>query len=135
MTPDPSRIRRVLCIDDDPHIRAIARLAFELDGVEFNECATPRNAVTVVCEIRPDVILLDVSMPEVDGPTVLAALRQAADIRDTPVVMFSAHDPDDEHGPDGKIDVRGTIGWISKPFDTATLSEQVAVLWRAVNEG
>ena len=75
--PIPEDLERILYVDDEPDIRAIAKVALEVVGeFEVLFCASGREAIDQAPNFAPDLIILDVMMPEMDGPSTLAALRR-----------------------------------------------------------
>src|SRR5580658_10118493 len=84
-------LQRILYIDDEEDIREIAAMALELDGgIAVTAVGSGREALARVAELRPDLILIDVMMPEMDGPATLAALRRLPDQAATPIVFITA---------------------------------------------
>lgn len=114
---------KVLYIDDEPDIREIACLSLELDdGLEVRDCASGGEAIAVAREWRPDIVLLDVMMPGMDGPTTFAALREQAETASTPVVFITAKV---QAGDADKLLALGASGVLAKPFDPMTLANEV----------
>ena len=84
-------LRRVLLVEDDPDIQAVADVALSwIGGLEVEVCGSARDALDKARVFRPDLILLDVMMPGMDGPQALAALREIPETRATPVVFMTA---------------------------------------------
>ena len=117
------RLERVLYVEDEPDIREVAQLALEaVGGLTVQACDSGQQALDLVAGFDPDVILLDVMMPGMDGPATLAALRALPAIAETPVVFMTA-----------KVQAReiaeylefGAIGVIRKPFDPMTLADEL----------
>ncbi|GLQ88318.1 response regulator [Dyella flagellata] len=120
-------LERILYVEDEPDIRAVARLALEAVG-GFNVCIcdSGKAALDAVQAFSPDLILLDVMMPGMDGPSTLSALRQLPDLKETPIVFMTAKVQSAEvtrYRQQGAIDV------IAKPFDPMTLSTTVRDIW------
>lgn len=117
-------IRRVLVIDDDPSIREVAALALAaFGGHEVTTAGDGAEGVELARRVLPDAILLDVMMPTVDGPTVLARIRGVDALRDVPVVFLTAK----VGAPDmSRLDGLGAVAVIPKPFDPVTLAQQLA---------
>lgn len=114
---------KVLHVDDEPDIREIASLSLDLDGgVEARSAASGAEALAILADYRPDVILLDVMMPELDGPGTLQRLRLLPGLQATPVIFMTARAQSHEHGR--FIDL-GAIGVITKPFDPMTLAKEI----------
>ncbi|QDM40609.1 MULTISPECIES: response regulator [Bacteria] len=115
---------RVLYVDDEPDIREIAELSLSLDpGFDVRTAASGEEALALVAEWQPDVILLDVMMPVMDGPAVLARLRER-EVR-TPVVFVTARAQRSEMQSFATLDAKGVL---AKPFDPVTLAAQVRAL-------
>jgi CheY-like chemotaxis protein len=84
--------RHVLLVDDDDMMRRGMRLALEKDGWEVNEAENGRVALARLAETRPDIIMLDLMMPEMDGFEFLVEMRSRAEWRDIPVLVVTAKD-------------------------------------------
>ncbi|SMF61195.1 response regulator [Allosphingosinicella indica] len=113
---------RILYVDDEADIREVAAMALELEpGFEVRSCASGAEALAVVTEWHPDLILLDVMMPQMDGPAVLARLRQRPATADTPVLFVTARTQQQEVA---QLRALGAQGVIAKPFDPMTLGRQ-----------
>lgn len=120
---------RVLYVDDEPDIREIAQLALDLDpGMVVETAASGEEAITKSAAWRPDIILLDVMMPDMDGPTTLALLKVREDTRSIPVVFITARTQTHEVE---RFRALGALAVISKPFDPMLLAAQV----RAIQNG
>ena len=125
------KLQRILYVEDDPDIRAVAKLVLELDGgFEVAVCASGREAVSRARNFAPDLIMLDVMMPEMDGPTTLVELRGIPELRAIPAVYMTARTQPAEIDQLLRLGAKGVI---AKPFDPMTLVDQVRVLWSEVN--
>ena len=111
--------RRVLVIDDDAGIRNFVSQALHEEGYEVSQAANGNEALSEVGKTKPDLILLDVRMPGVDGWQVLDELRSAAG-HQTPVVVMTAS----YSGQDRALQ-SGAQGYLAKPFELADLLECV----------
>ena len=118
---------RLLHVDDDENIRALAALAFDLaGGVAVHSAASGSEALRLVAEgLRPDVVLLDVMMPGMDGPAVLAALAEMPEVAGAPVIFMTAQTQDHEVA---RLKALGALGVVIKPFDPMTLPTQIVQL-------
>jgi CheY-like chemotaxis protein len=118
---------RVLIIDDEPDVRRIAWLSLVHVGRhDVRECASGADGIAAASAERPDVILLDVMMPGLDGPATLAALRAGEATRDIPVVFVTARAMSPELD---RLRSLGAKGVLTKPFNAMTLpAELEAVL-------
>src|SRR5689334_1464170 len=84
-------LRQILLVEDDPDIQAIACLALEaVGGFTVVACSSGNEAVQRAPEFKPDLILLDVMMPSMDGPTTLQVLRTLPQTVATPVIFMTA---------------------------------------------
>ena len=84
--------RQALLVDDDDMVRQVIRLALELDGWQVTEAENGRVALARLAETRPDVIVLDLMMPEMDGFEFLDEMRSRTEWRDIPVLVVTARD-------------------------------------------
>ena len=118
--------KRLLVIDDEEDIRDVATLALELTGGwEIAAADSGRRGLAAARDVRPDAILLDVMMPDMDGPSTLAALRTDDATRDIPVIFLTAKVQSADRRRFEELGVRGVI---AKPFDPMTLATRVAEL-------
>ncbi len=114
---------KILYVDDEADIRDVAQMALELDPeLDVRVCASGREALSVAADWKPDLILLDVMMPEMDGPTTLKALRDEAATAGVPVVFITARSQAAEVEALLKTGARGVI---AKPFDPMALAASV----------
>lgn len=129
----PNESKRVLHVDDDPDIREIIVLSLESIG-DFivKSCASAKEAMSVVDQFNPDVALLDLMMPEVDGEQLFQMLKDRRSFRHLPVIFITAQALEETRG---RLLSQGALEIISKPFDPLTLPAQVtAILDRACCE-
>ncbi len=117
---------RILYVDDEDDIREIAGMALELEpAFEVRTCATGAQALADAAAWRPDLILLDVMMPEMDGPETLRRLAANPDTASIPVVFITARTQ--THEVQRYLEM-GAAGALAKPFDPMTLAGDVAKL-------
>lgn len=115
--------RRILLVEDDDSIRLVAQLSLEeFGGYEVVAVNSGREALVRLDHQTPDLIVLDVSMPDMDGPQTLAALRRRADVRRVPVVFLTAHTQPQEVA---RFRALGAADVIAKPFDPRALCARV----------
>ncbi len=120
-------LSRIMMVEDDLDIQAVARLALEaLGGFTVEVCSRGREALETAPVFRPDMILLDVMMPEMDGPTTLQHLRSLPHMATVPVVFMTAKVmPDEiEH-----YKTLGALDVIRKPFNPMTLAATLTTIW------
>ena len=124
---------RVLHIDDDPDILDIAAASIGLDSeFEVRACNSGADGLAAAAEWRPDLILLDVMMPVMDGTTTLRHLRLNPQTADIPVVFMTARVQIQEIAYFKSL---GATGVISKPFDPMTLAASVRSHMQPANAG
>jgi CheY-like chemotaxis protein len=117
---------KVLIIDDDADIRSIVRLSLShLGGMEVVEAASGAEGVRKAQDEKPDVILLDMMMPAMDGSATLAALRAQPATAATPVIFLTAKAMRAEID---RLRALGAAGVLIKPFDPRTLPGEVRAL-------
>ena len=115
--------RCVLLIDDEDDIREVAQLCLEIVGkFDVLTASSGAEGIERAAASQPDAILLDVMMPEMDGPATFWGLRSNPSTRHIPVVLFTAKTFDSAYERKGMED----LSVISKPFDPMQLSGQVA---------
>jgi two-component system OmpR family response regulator len=114
---------RVLHVDDEPDIRELVEIALGLDpNFSVQECASGADALKMVADGPPDIILLDVMMPDMDGPAMLAHLRESPKTANIPVVFMTARAQTRDIE---RFVSLGVTGVIPKPFDPMTLAAAV----------
>jgi CheY-like chemotaxis protein len=114
---------RILHVDDEPDIREVAEMSLSLDpDFVTRSCGSGPEAVAIAAAWLPDIILLDVMMPSMDGPTTLARLRENPRMAGIPVIFMTARAQSRELDLFRSL---GAIGVIPKPFDPMTLAASV----------
>jgi CheY-like chemotaxis protein len=120
--------KRILIVDDEDDIREVAQVSLELVGdYDVLTAANGRDGLEQARSARPDAILLDVMMPDMDGPSTLAQLREDPDTRDIPVVFLTAKTQAAERA---RLAGLGAAGILTKPFDPLKLPGEVAAALR-----
>jgi CheY-like chemotaxis protein len=121
----------VLYVDDEPDIREIAALALGLDGVlDVRTAGSGVEALAAARERAPDLMLLDVMMPDLDGPATLARFRAEPALATIPVVFVTAKTLPSELA---RFRALGAAEVLSKPFDPMRLLEQVRLVWERLH--
>jgi two-component system, OmpR family, response regulator len=122
-----TNLRRIMLVEDDPDIRIVARLALvDLAGFELAVCGSGREALDTAPAFAPDLILLDVMMPELDGPSTLRELRRDSSLSATPVIFMTAKAQPEEVAEYRSL---GALDVIVKPFDPMALGDQIRRIW------
>lgn len=121
----------VLYAEDEADIRQVAEFALEDEGFNLFSCSSGQEALDKAPTLTPDLILLDVMMPGIDGPSTLAKLRELAHLANTPVIFMTAKVQPAEVA---QYKALGALGVISKPFDPMTLADDIRRLLEGKND-
>ncbi|MGH6637323.1 MAG: response regulator [Polaromonas sp.] len=125
----PTPLSRILYVEDEPDIRVVAQMALEaVGGFTVIACAGGREALSAAPDARIDLLLLDVMMPGMDGPSTLQALRELPATANTPVIFMTAKVQATEVAAYKAL---GALDVIPKPFDPMELSAQIQRIWAA----
>lgn len=120
-------LKRILFVEDEGDIQTVAQLALEaVGGFTVSICSSGGEAMQRIAAFAPDLILLDVMMPGMDGPATLLALRNLPAGAATPVIFMTAKVQPDERAHYREL---GALGVIPKPFDPMTLSSTIRSIW------
>lgn len=120
-------LARIMYVDDDPDLRAIAEISLhDLGGYDVALCGSGEEALARAEAFMPQIVLLDVTMPGMDGIETFKGLRALAATATTPVVFVSAKVG--SHEVHAYLAL-GAAGVIPKPFDPLLLGEQARRLW------
>jgi CheY-like chemotaxis protein len=122
-----NKLSKIMCVEDEPDIQAVAQLALaDVGGFDVCIVGSGAEALARATDYAPDLILLDVMMPSMDGPSTLQAMRRIPSLAHTPIVFMTAkvqaHEIEEYKG-------LGAAGTIPKPFDPMTLADQVRRIW------
>lgn len=125
------QLKKILHVEDEADIREVVKVILENLG-EFvvESCDSCEEAVAKGPGFAPDLIILDVMMPGVDGPATLRALHEIPELAEVPVVFMTAKTQGHEVE---MLRTRGAIDVIMKPFDPMTLTEQILDIWSRYN--
>lgn len=115
--------KKILTVDDSRTIRMIIRRVFKLQDCTLVEAGNGEEGLVVAAREKPDLIILDITMPIMDGATMLGKLRQDEELKGIPVIMLTA-----ESGQDNvaKIADLGISDYVVKPFKDEQLLEKAA---------
>jgi len=117
---------RILLVDDEDDIRMIAELCLrDVGGFHTTTASSGAEAIAEIRRDRPDGVLLDMMMPEMDGIETLTRIRQSSGCEELPVIFMTARSQRREI--DEYLNT-GAVGVITKPFDPMTLASQVSGL-------
>jgi two-component system, cell cycle response regulator DivK len=104
----------IMVVEDFEDNRFMMRRLLEMNGYKVLEVVNGQQAVDIACKERPDLILMDLSLPLLDGLAATRLIRQSEEMRDVPIVAVSAHDTADFH--DDAI-AAGCNDYVTKPID------------------
>jgi len=122
-------LKRVMLVEDEEDIRAVAEVALEtVGGFTLKACASGKEALESIEEFAPQLFILDVMMPGMDGPETLRAIRKLPEHTSTPAVFMTAKVQSEEIA---SYLAEGALSVIPKPFDPMTLADRVQEIWRS----
>ena len=123
------QLTSLLYVDDDPDIREIVEMSLGLDGsIRVSSSAGGEDALVSMRTEQPDLVVLDVMMPGMDGPAILMRMRADPQLQHIPVIFMTAKANPQEVA---RFRDLSAIGVIAKPFDPMALGSQVKALWEA----
>ncbi|MFO1486893.1 MAG: response regulator [Verrucomicrobiota bacterium] len=125
MKPDNHKpVQTALIIDDEPQIRRLLRVTLEANGYRVLDAATGNDGLAEVAQRKPDVVLLDLGLPDVDGLTVLKRIREWSKV---PILILSVRDQEDD-----KIAAldSGADDYVTKPFNSGELLARLRAAMR-----
>jgi CheY-like chemotaxis protein len=121
-------LTRITYVDDEADIRTVTKLVLErLGGFTVDACTGGQDALARMGEFAPDLVLLDVMMPQMDGPQTLQAMRATPAFAKTPVLFVTARSQAHEIAA---YKAMGVVDVITKPFDPAALPQALRSLWK-----
>lgn len=123
-------LKTIMCVDDEEDILEVASMSLELLGdYTVWRCNSGVQALADVARAEPDLILMDVMMPELDGPGAMKRIHAMPGLERLPVVFMTAHvQPEQQRA---LIDL-GAVSCISKPFDPTALAGTVESIWAGI---
>lgn len=118
--------KRILIVDDEPNIREVTQMSLEMvGGHQVLEASSGAEAIEIAAREKPDAILLDVMMPEMDGPTTFEGLQRNEATRGIPVILLTAKVQTTDRE---RFEALGVAGLIGKPFDPMGIADEVGRL-------
>ena len=129
-SPPSGRVPLVLIVDDNEKNRRLAREVLRADGLRTIEAASGGAGIALAAERMPDVILLDIELPDMDGTEVASELRKEARTAQIPVVAHSARP---YVGDRDRLLDAGFVGYLEKPIDVSEFPEQVRSFCRPLS--
>lgn len=123
-------LQRILYVEDEASMRAIVQVALEdMGGFELRLAATGQEALRIAAEYDPQLIIMDVMMPGMNGPATLRAMREIPALSNVPVVFMTAMDDQEEIQGFKEM---GVADVILKPIDPTVLAKDVEEIWRDI---
>ncbi len=120
-------LQKLMLVEDEPDIREVSRLALETMGpFILHTCSGGQEALNTAPIFKPDLIILDMMMPGMDGLTTLKLLRANVELKNIPVIFMTAKAQKSEMK---HYIEKGAIGAIPKPFDPMHLAEEIRQIW------
>ncbi|MBL8269438.1 response regulator [Steroidobacter sp.] len=124
------QLREILYVDDEPDIREIVQMALGLEPtLSVSTADSGVRALQSMQAHRPDLVLLDVMMPSMDGPTTLQQMRSQPELQAIPVIFMTAKAMPQEVA---RFRALGAAAVIAKPFDPMLLAEHVFAVWESL---
>lgn len=128
-----TELKKIIYAEDEPDLQTVVEMTVQaMSDFEMKICDNGKILLECVEEYSPDLIMLDVMMPELDGPSTFNKLKEMEKLKNVPVIFMTAkaqvHEV--EH-----FKSLGAIGVITKPFDPMTLCEEIQNIWNASYNG
>ena len=114
---------RILCVEDNPQNMRLVRKILQHQGFEVIEAVDGLTGVDLAHKEKPDLILMDINLPDIDGLEATARIKANPELQSIPVVALTANAM---YGDEERALAAGCDGYISKPVSRAKLVEQVA---------
>lgn len=122
-----TQLTKIMLVEDEPDIQMITRMSLEkIGGFEVEVCSSGMEALEKISIFNPELVLLDVMMPEMDGPTTLARIKEMEKFNDIPIAFLTAKAQSEEIR---RFKELGAVDVITKPFDPMTLPVTIRELW------
>ena len=124
-------LQRILLADDEPDILEISRIALEtVGGFEVSVCSTGKTLLERLTEFEPDLVIVDVLMPDMTGPEVFEEIRRRPEFDTIPVVYLTGVIQEEELDD---LRATGVADIILKPFDPMTLADRINGIWKCAD--
>ncbi len=117
-------MKRILVVDDNEDSRELVKKILKKHDYEIIEAVDGEEAIAKAIAYRPDLILMDISIPKIDGYEATRRLKERADFKDIPIIAFTAHAM---RGDQEKALQAGCDGYISKPINVRELPNQIRI--------
>lgn len=117
-------MKTILVVDDNEDSRELVKKILKKQGYEIIEAIDGEEAIAKAIAYRPDLILMDISIPKIDGYEVTRRLKARVDFKDTPIIAFTAHAM---RGDQERALQAGCNGYISKPINVRDFPDQIKI--------
>lgn len=125
-------LKKILYAEDEPDVQTVVELTVQtMSNYTIKICDNGKKLLECVQDYEPDLILLDVMMPEMDGPTTFKNLQENSQTKDIPVVFMTAKAQVHEIET---FKQTGILGIITKPFDPISLCNEIEKIWNGSND-
>ncbi|MFT6423564.1 MAG: DNA-binding response OmpR family regulator [Thalassolituus sp.] len=119
-------------IEDEPDIRAVAEIALrQVAGFEVKICENGYEGIEAIHSFNPQLVLLDVMMPNLDGPQILKKIHAMPEFQNTPMIFITAKAQTEEID---KLKKLGALDVITKPFNPMTIGNDIRIIWQRYHE-
>lgn len=123
-----AQLKKILYIDDDSDMQLIFELALKEKNYDLKICSSGQEALDSAAAFQPDLIITDVMMPDMDGPTTIKKLREVESLKNIPVIFLTARTEKEEIQ---RYKDLGAKHVLIKPFNPMTLSEEIERIYNA----
>lgn len=124
-------MKKILLIEDNPYDARLVGQILKHHDCQFNHAKDASSGLELAVRQNPDIILLDMGLPDLDGQTVMALLQQMEELQDIPVVAVTAWPPDTARE---MAEAYGCAGYISKPIKARQFYDQIAIYFSDAEE-
>lgn len=129
---DTIELERLMYIEDEPDIRLVAEIALaQVAGFNVKICKDGNEGLAFINDFKPQLVLLDVMMPGMDGPQILNKIKALDEFKQIPIVFITAKAQAEEIA---KLKKLGAESVITKPFNPMTLGDNIRTIWRNHHE-
>ena len=118
---------RVLAVDDEPITRMLEKMLLQRAHFEVFEASNGRDAIEIATRERPDLLIVDLNMPDMDGYHAIRQIRSDRSLNSLPIIVVTA---EEGHGVERRVLELGADDYIVKPFDTDILLARVNAVFR-----
>ena len=119
----PEELKKILYVEDDEDIAEVTVMTLaDIGGFEVKHCFSGKLALEILPEYKPQLVLMDVMMPEMDGTETVKAIRKMPEWKNIPIIFMTAKI---QHNEQREYLRLGAIGVIVKPFDSMALCENI----------